>query len=308
VRDHVEGWDAVEADVRAAPWELLLAESGLKREDIDRAAAALVTARRGVLLWAMGLTHHEHGVQNIVALANLALARGFVGREGCGLLPIRGHSNVQGVGSVGFAPALREAFAKKMEEVYGIPPASTEGLDTFRCMEAAQAGRMRAAVFLGGNLFGSNPDRRWAAQALQRIDTTCAIATKLNEGHVHGRGRYHIVLPVLARDEEKQATTQESMFNFVRLSDGGAAAPGDEIRSEVDVVCALAARLLPPGPFPFASMTSHDAVRRAMAAVVPGYAPIATIGATKEEFQIPGRTFHAPTFATPHTSCMWMCV
>ena len=299
VRDHVEGWDAVEADVRATPWELLLAESGLKREDVDRAATALVAARRGVLLWAMGLTHHEHGVQNVMALANLALARGFLGREGCGLLPIRGHSNVQGVGSVGFAPALREAFAKKMEEVYGIPPASTEGLDTFRCMEAAHAGRMRVAVFLGGNLFGSNPDRRWAAQALQRIDTTCAIATKLNEGHVHGRGRYHVVLPVLARDEEKQATTQESMFNFVRLSDGGESAPGVEIRSEVEVVCALAARLLPPGPFPFETMTDHDAVRRAMAAVVPGYAPIASIGATKAEFQIPGRTFHVPTFATP---------
>lgn len=68
VRDHVEGWDAVEADVRAAPWELLLAESGLKRADVDRAVTALVAARRGVLLWAMGLTHHEHGVQNIVAL------------------------------------------------------------------------------------------------------------------------------------------------------------------------------------------------------------------------------------------------
>lgn len=299
VRDHVEGWDAVEADVRATPWELLLTESGLKREDVDRAATALVAARRGVLLWAMGLTHHEHGVQNVMALANLALARGFLGREGCGLLPIRGHSNVQGVGSVGFAPALKEAFAKKMEEVYGIPPASTEGLDTFRCMEAAHAGRMRVAVFLGGNLFGSNPDRRWAAQALQRIDTTCAIATKLNEGHVHGRGRYHVVLPVLARDEEKQATTQESMFNFVRLSDGGESAPGVEIRSEVEVVCALAARLLPPGPFPFETMTDHDAVRRAMAAVVPGYAPIASIGATKAEFQIPGRTFHVPTFATP---------
>ena len=57
--------------------------------------------------------------------------------------------------------------------------------------------------------------------------------------------------------------------------------------------------MLPPGPFPFETMTDHDAVRRAMAAVVPGYAPIASIGATKAEFQIPGRTFHVPTFATP---------
>jgi len=299
VRDHVEGWDAVEADVRATSFETLLAESGLTRSEIDRAAAALVAARRGVFLWAMGLTHHEHGVNNVVALANLAIARGWVGRPGCGLLPIRGHSNVQGLGSMGFAPALKEAFAKKMEEVYGIPPASTPGLDTFRCMEAAHAGRIRVAVFLGGNLFGSNPDRTWAAEALQRIDTTCVIATKLNEGHVHGRGRYHVVLPVLARDEETQSTTQESMFNFVRLSDGGEAAPAGELRSEVDVVCALAARLLPPGPFPFSTMTNHDAVRRAMAAVVPGFGPIAEIGATKAEFQIPGRTFHEPAFATP---------
>jgi anaerobic selenocysteine-containing dehydrogenase len=89
------------------------------------------------------------------------------------------------------------------------------------------------------------------------------------------------------------------MFNFVRLSDGGEAAPAGDFRSEVDVVCALAARLLPPGPFPFATMTNHDAVRRAMAAVVPGYRAVAEIGATKAEFQIPGRTFHEPTFATP---------
>jgi molybdopterin-dependent oxidoreductase alpha subunit len=298
IGNHVEGWDAVEADARATSWETLLGECGLARADVDHAVSALIAARRGVLLWAMGLTHHEHGVGNVAALANVGLARGWVGREGCGLLPIRGHSNVQGVGSVGFAPALKEAFATRMAEVYGIPQASP-GLDTFRCMEAAHAGKMRVGVFLGGNLFASNPDRSWAAEALRRIDTTCAIATKLNEGHVHGRGRYHVVLPVLARDEEKQPTTQESMFNLVRLSDGGEHAPGSEIRSEVEVICALAARLLPAGPFPFATMTSHDAVRQAIAAVVPGYEAIASIGSSKEEFQIAGRTFHTPTFATP---------
>ena len=249
----------------------------------------------------MGLTHHEHGVRNVVALANLALARGWVGREGCGLLPIRGHSNVQGVGSVGFAPALKEAFAKKMEEVYGIPPASTPGPRHLPLHGGGRdAGRSASRVFLGGNLFGSNPDRAWSARALQRIGTTCGITTKLNEGHVHGRGRYHVVLPVLARDEEKQSTTQESMFNFVRLSDGGETPRRRaSIRSEVEVDLRARRAPAPPGPFPFETMTSHDAVRRAMAAVVPGYAPIASIGATKAEFQIPGRTFHEPTFATP---------
>jgi molybdopterin-dependent oxidoreductase alpha subunit len=299
LRNHVEGWEAVEADARSTTWETLLAACGLPRADVDRAVDALVRAKRGVMLWAMGLTHHEHGVANVAALANVALARGFLGREGCGLLPIRGHSNVQGVGSVGFSPALKEAFARAMEQAYGIPPAGKPGMDTYRCMVAAHEGRIRAAVLLGGNLFGSNPDRTWSGEALRRIGTTCYISTKLNEGHVHGRGKSQVVLPVLARDEESQSTTQESMFNFVRLSDGGEAPPRGDLRSEVEVVCALAARLLPAGPFPFASMTDHDTVRRAIAKVVPGYGEIAEIGATKNEFQIAGRTFHDARFPTP---------
>lgn len=298
IRDAVEGWAAVEEDVQSTPWATLLDAAGLSRGVIDQAAGALVRATRGVMLWAMGLTHHEHGVQNVTALANLALARGWVGRPGAGLLPIRGHSNVQGVGSVGFAPAVKDAFARAMEEAYGIPPASVPGLDTYGSMRAASEGRIRAAICLGGNLFASNPDRTWAAAALQRIDTTAYIATKLNEGHVHGRGREHCVLPVLARDEERQPTTQESMFNFVRLSDGGEMPPAGDLRSEVDVVCQLAARLLPAGPFPFATMHDHDAVRRAIATVVPGYAKIQDIASTRAEFHVAGRTFHATRFAT----------
>jgi molybdopterin-dependent oxidoreductase alpha subunit len=299
VQAHVEGWDAVETAVREADWQTLIEASGLARADLDRAVEALVTARRGVMLWAMGLTHHEHGVRNVAALANLALARGWVGRTGCGLLPIRGHSNVQGVGSVGFAPALKEAFARKMADVYGIGSVPEPGLDTYGCMEAAFAGQVQVAIQLGGNLFGSNPDRRWSAVALQRIGTTCTLGTKLNEGHIHGRGRHHVILPVLARDEERQSTTQESMFNFVRLSGGGEEPPDGEVKSEIEVICALASRVLPPGPFPFATMTDHDAVRRAMAAIVPGYEAVAAIGSTGVEFQIPGRTLHAPNFGTP---------
>lgn len=297
VAEHVEGWEAVERDVAATSWESLLAATGLERAAVDRAVEAISRAERGLCLWAMGLTHHAHGVDAILALGNLATARGWVGRRGAGLMPIRGHSNVQGVGSMGFTPALKEAFAAKMEEVYGIPRAAA-GLDTYGSMEAAHAGEIRAAVLLGGNLYGSNPDQRWAGEALQRIGTTAYLSTTLNTGHVHGRGRTHWVLPVLARDEERQPTSQESMFNFVRLSDGGERAPDGELRSEVEVVCALAARLLPAGPFPFEAMTDHRSVREAIARVVPGFAAIGEIDDTRREFQIAGRTFHEPRFAT----------
>jgi molybdopterin-dependent oxidoreductase alpha subunit len=298
LQDHVEGWDAVEADVRSASWDDLLRRCGLERRQIDRAVAAIVGADKGMCLWAMGLTHHEHGVDNILALGNLAVCRGRIGGPGRGLMPIRGHSNVQGVGSVGFTPKLKRALAEKLAEVYGFTPDPEPGLDTYGSMEAAATGRIRVAVLLGGNLYASNPDLQWAGKALRRIGTTVHITTKLNQGHVHGRGRFNVVLPVLARDEEREATTQESMFNFVRLSDGGQPAPRGESKSEVEWVGALAARLLPAGPFPFERMSSHRAIREAIAAVVPGYAAIGAIDATRREFQIGGRTFHEPRFNT----------
>jgi len=298
IADHTTGFDAVRAQVEATPWDTLVEASGVPRHQIDEAVRMIVQARRGILMWAMGLTHHAHGVDNVSALANLALARGWLGRPGAGLLPLRGHSNVQGVGSVGVAPALRAVFAEAIEAAYDVHVPREPGQDTYASMEAAQRGEIDAAVLLGGNLFGSNPDRTWAGAALRNIPFTVSLTTKLNEGHVHGRGRTSVILPVLARDEEPEPTTQESMFNFVRLSDGGTPAVRGELRSEVDVLASIAARVLPEGRFDWASLRSHEALRQEIARVVPGYADAAEIGTTRREFVVRGRVLHEPRFAT----------
>lgn len=294
--NHVEGWDQVEADAQDADWGSLIQSCGVGRTEIETAIEMIVEAKHGLSLWAMGLTHHKNGCDNIQALGNLTAARGWIGKPGCGLMPIRGHSNVQGIGSVGFTPGVKKILAEKMELAYGIP--SSVGLDTYGSMEAALAGKIRVAVMLGGNLWGSSPDLDWASRAMREIDTTAYITTKLNQGHVHGRGKRNLLFPVFARDEEPQATTQESMFNFVRLSEGGQVGPDGELKSEVELVCAVAARLLPQGPFPFDEMTSHAAVRKVIASVVPGYAAIGEIDRSGEEFQVAGRTFHEPRFNT----------
>jgi anaerobic selenocysteine-containing dehydrogenase len=153
-------------------------------------------------------------------------------------------------------------------------------------------------VLLGGNLFASNPDRAWASRALGRIDRTLAVTTKLNEGIVHGRGREAWVVPVFARDEESQATSQESMFNFVRLSDGGNPPPAGDLRSEVEVLASIAERILPAGRFDWSRLRSHRALREEIARAVAGYEPLAAIDDHRREFQIAGRTFHEPRFAT----------
>ncbi|MBS1767163.1 MAG: FdhF/YdeP family oxidoreductase [Acidobacteria bacterium] len=290
---HTSGWDAVRADIEATPWAMIEGASGIPKAQMEAAAAMILRAKRGILMWAMGLTHHAHGVDNILALSNLALAKGWLGREGCGLLPIRGHSNVQGVGSVGVAPGLKKAFADKLREHYGIESVSS-GQDTYASMQAAHEGRIQASLQFGGNLFGSNPDRAWAAEALQRIPFTAMVSTKLNEGHVHGRGQTTVILPVLARDEEPQATSQESMFNLVRLSEGGEPFPKGELRSEVAVLAELAERILPPGRFDWTRLRDHQSLREEIARAVPGYDE----AASGSEFQVAGRTFHEPAFAT----------
>ena len=146
----------------------------------------------------------------------------MVGRPNAGLMPIRGHSNVQGIGSVGVTPLLKQAILERFEQRLGIAVPKSPGLDTMACMEAAERGEMDVAVCLGGNLFGSNPDAAFAEQRdVASIGCVAYLTTTLNTGHAWGRGRETLVLPVLPRDEEPQPTTQESMFSYVRLSDGG---------------------------------------------------------------------------------------
>ena len=294
-----ESWDAVRSHVDELTWEFLVQTSGVSKDQIDAAVDIIVSAPSAIFMWAMGLTHHAHGTDNVRALANVALARGFLGRPGSGLMPIRGHSNVQGIGSVGVSPTMKSAFAKAMADIYGIDAGLPAGLDTFASMNAAHRGEIDVALMLGGNLWASNPDSRWASDALGRINTVVSLTTKLNQGHVRGRGATTVILPVLARDEEHESTTQESMFNYVRMSDGGDPNVSGEMRSEVAVLADLAHRILATDRFDWHDITSHDALRNAIARTVPGYAAAAAMTTTKREFQIAGRVFHQPSFPTP---------
>ncbi len=298
VSAHAEGWEAFREAVEAATWPGIERASGIDRAAIERAARLYAASSATIFCWTMGITHHIHGVDNVRMIANLAMCRGMLGRPGRGLLPLRGHSNVQGMGSIGATPQLKEAVLRALEERFGVTLPTTPGMDTLACIRAAADDRVRFALALGGNLYGSCPDAAAARGALRRIDMSIFLSTTLNTGHIHGRGRESIILPVLARDEEQQATTQESMFNYVRLSDGGPRRL-EGPRSEVEVIASLAERALAPrAPLDFASMRRHRTIREAIAAVIPGYERIGAIDEAGE-FHIAGRTFHEPRFATP---------
>ncbi len=300
LQDHCVGADAWLKHLQTLAWADVERKSGVDRATIERAAEIYGRSKNTIFSWTMGITHHANGVQNVQAIANLALLRGAIGRPGSGLMPIRGHSNVQGIGSVGVTPKLKDAIFERLQSYYGVTLPTERGWDTLECIEKAAAGALKFGFCLGGNLYGSNPDSRFAAQAMSNLDTVVYLSTSLNTGHAHGLGRETLILPVQARDEESQATTQESMFNYVRLSDGGPqrlAGP----RSEVDVIADLADRILgSTTPIDWSAMRDHANIRQVIGRVVPGFEEISEIDRTKKEFHIGGRTLHEPKFPTPN--------
>ena len=298
VARYTDGIEPLEADLDAVSWELIQARTGVARSEIEDVAAIYAASQRTVFAWGMGMTHHLHGVENIEGIANLALLRGMVGRPGAGLLPLRGHSNVQGIGTIGVKPVLPEDVFAALERQFGVSLSRTPGWDTMAAMQAAAAGEVDAAVLLGGNLLAANPNASWAAEALDRIGFRVALTTTLNTSHLHGVAGDVLVLPVAARDEEWQPTTQESMFNYVRLSDGQIERhPG--VRPEVTILVAIASRLLPDSPIDWSAFGEHREIRKAIAATVPGMEQLADIDVAKQEFHVAQRLLHEPRFATP---------
>ncbi|MEM9646453.1 MAG: molybdopterin dinucleotide binding domain-containing protein, partial [Planctomycetota bacterium] len=279
-------------------WNEISEKSGLQKSEIEEIASLYASSKKAVFSWTMGITHHAHGVSNVQAIANLAMSRGMLGKPGTGLMPIRGHSNVQGIGSVGVTPKLKDAIFDALESKHGVKLPRSIGRDTLACMEGAQNGEIKVGFCLGGNLYGSNPDATFAAEALSKLKLNVMMSTTMNTGHAHGLAEETIILPVLARDEEPEPTTQESMFNFVRLSDGGPRRlPGP--RSEVEIIATIGERLLPESDgIDWSAMHRTETIRQWIGDVVPGYEKIKTIGGGKEEFQIDGRTFHSPAFGT----------
>jgi molybdopterin-dependent oxidoreductase alpha subunit len=294
---HTDGWTAFRDRVAETEWAAIVAASGVGRADIERVGDLYSAAGKAIFAWAMGITHHAHGVDNVKAIANLAMIRGMLGRPGAGLLPIRGHSNVQGIGSVGVSPRLKKSVLEHLERELGVTDPGDQGLDTMGCIVGAAEGRLKTGICLGGNLFGSNPDAAFTASAFRNLELVVYLSTTLNTGHARGRGKETLILPVLPRDEEPQATTQESMFNYVRLSEGGPARHQGP-RSEVSVIAELGETLDKRGILDWAAMRDHGNIRKAIAKVIPGFEAIGEIDETRKEFQIEGRTLHEPYCAT----------
>ncbi len=295
---HTENFTRYEKQLETISWQEIEAHTGLNQEAIEQIARCYSTSRNTVFAWGMGITHHTNGCDNVESIVNLALLRGMIGKPGAGLLPLRGHSNVQGIGTIGVKPVLPNDVITALETHLGIRFPDTPGLDTMACLEAAHLGNIDLALLMGGNLYEASPSSKWAEAALNNIGFKLYLTTTLNKGHVTGIDKGEaLILPVTARDEELQATTQESMFNYLRLSDGGIGRLAN-VRPESRILCEIAEHVIPIKHFDFSVFKSHRSIREMIATCIPGMQALADIDHTKREFHISNRIFHTPQFPT----------
>jgi molybdopterin-dependent oxidoreductase alpha subunit len=298
---HTDGWAAVIDKAHATAWDDITQICGVSQIEIEAAAQIIGQAKGVVFAWAMGITQQANGVDNVFSIANTALMTGNVGKAGAGTMPIRGHSNVQGFGSMGVTTRLKAEIQHALEALLGKSLSRTPGYDARALIEAADAGQVDALLCVGGNLYAANPDLTQAKRSLGQIKTIIYLATKPNLGHFHGLASQNtIIIPVFNRFETPHFNTTESGNNFVRLNDPGTThlKKGDLI-SEVAFLTELAHRLLGDRPVNWRRLQNTEYIRQLIAQTIPGYGPIGEIDQTKTEFTIGGRIFTQPKFNTP---------
>jgi molybdopterin-dependent oxidoreductase alpha subunit len=253
IAQHTAGFDAMKAHAEAISWEEIERESGLSREDLGEAAQIYIDAPRSIAMFGMGLTQHVHGSQNLAALTNLWLLKGNVGRDGTGISPVRGHSNVQGQRTVGISEKPELVPLDKLAEQFGFEPPRQEGLNTVKACHSILSGEVQAFIGLGGNFIRAIPEREKMEEAWAKLRLTVQIATRLNRSHlVHGKIAY--LLPCLGRSEDdvqatgSQAVTIEDSLSCIHGSLGKNRPASEDLMSEIAIVAGIAKATLPFNP------------------------------------------------------------
>lgn len=275
---HTAGFEECAAHLRQVDLGTVAAATGLTLEQIQATADALISSKKTIICWAMGLTQQTHGVATIQDAVNLLLLQGMIGKPGAGVCPVRGHSNVQGDRTMGIWEKMPESFLAALDAEFGIRSPREHGLDAVDSIRAMRDGKASVFVGMGGNFVSATPDTETTEAALRGCALTVQVSTKLNRSHLV-TGQTALILPSLGRTDKdvqsgkKQQVTVEDSMSMVHLSRGSLTPASDQLRSEVAIVCGIAQALFGPGhSVPWAEFAAdYDRIRDSIARVIPGF-------------------------------------
>jgi len=289
IAEHTAGWDDVVAALDDVTYETLLDECGLTMAQLDAFVDEYARAGTAVLLWSMGITQHVHAGEGVRGIVNLALARGNVGRDGAGLMPLRGHSGVQGGAEMGaYATALPGGVTPTPESAaalsvqWGFDVPDHPGMTAAEIPEAALRGELDVLWMSGGNFLEALPDPAMVERAMEAVPLRVHQDIVVNTQMLLP-GDDVILLPVTTRYEQEGGGTETTTERRIVYSPEIPRQIG-EARSEWRLFADVATRVRPEVADAFA-WADNRTLRTEIARVVPAYAGIETLAATGDQVQ-----------------------
>ncbi len=293
VSEHTNGWDEVAARAAALDWPELEIGSGLPRASMVEFAELVGTARTAVFVWSMGITQHVCGADNVRMILNVALAGGFLGRDKCGVMPIRGHSSVQGGAEMGaYATAfpggvtVNPVNAAALSAQYGFTVPAWPGLEATEMVEAAHRGEIDVLYQIGGNFLRTLPDSRHVTEALARVPLRVHQDIMITDQMLLGPLEEVILLPAKTRYEQDDGGTETSTERRVMFTPEIPRQVG-EARAEWKILLQVAAAACPDRAHLLGCRTGQE-IREEIARVVPFYDGVQHLRKTGDAFQYGG--------------------
>ncbi|MCJ8294757.1 MAG: FdhF/YdeP family oxidoreductase [Colwellia sp.] len=245
ITEHCQDFEQYQQVVNETSWQQIEQQSGLSFEQLSQAAEVFLNADKVICTWAMGITQHKHSVATIQEIVNLQLLSGNIGKQGAGLCPVRGHSNVQGNRTMGINEKPTAAFIEQLSQAVNTPLPKEKGHNVYYALTALLKKTSKVLICLGGNIAQAAPDTKQTHRALKNTELNVQISTKLNRSHLC-IGQDALILPCLGRTEiDNQATgeqfiTVEDTFSMVHASQGNVVPLAKTMHSETAIVADIA--------------------------------------------------------------------
>jgi molybdopterin-dependent oxidoreductase alpha subunit len=297
---HTSGYGQLHQAAAALSWEQLEQQSGLKQSDMAEFAELIHRAKTAVLVWSMGITQHAFGGDTVQMILNLGLTKGYVGREKCGLMPIRGHSGVQGGAEMGAyatsfpgGKAVNPQNAGELSQQYRFAVPDWVGLTAAEMVEAAHRDELDLLYNLGGNFLRTLPDPDYVADALSHIPLRVHQDIILTD-QMFIEGEQVLLLPAQTRYEQEGGGTETTTERRVIFSPQIPRTMG-EARSEWRILRDLAEAVAGADKMSNFGCDSGQAIRQEIARIIPSYAGIENLRETGDSFQYGG----------PHLCANW---
>jgi molybdopterin-dependent oxidoreductase alpha subunit len=308
INERTVGWADAEQKARSLSWEALENGSGLSRGDMYRFAQAFGKARHAIVAWSMGITQHSYGSDNVRALVNLQLAKGNVGRPHTGLMPIRGHSGVQGGAEMGGMPGAyvmgfpaNEENAKKfaLSEMWGFQPPAWKGLSAAHMVLAAERGELDALWQTGGNFKQTLPEPDLVERALGKIKLRVHQDIVANPTMFVDPAETVVLLPSRTRYEQRGGGTETSTERRIIFSPEIPGPRPGEAKDEWEIPVLVARKLDPRRASVFFAWKDTEDIRKEIDRVCPTYKGIAGLKKKGDNFQYGGPRLLGEKFLTP---------